>query len=181
MIWNRVNWYARKHGITNDEVKNDIKIEADILFCRAVETFNPSRGSFSTHLYTRLTGHLPKAMTTKRHMSALSIIQATELLGDSKIPYDELFVMTNETSTILIEANKELTETTCALLEYIIKIARDGIGKVIPPYSKTIKKAFEQDFGIFQWEIQTSWKELSQWFRSKRQFVSTVEHNISHV
>lgn len=181
LIWNRVNWYARKYGITNEEIKNDIKIEADVLFCRAVDTYNPHRGSFSTHLYTRLTGHLPRAMSTKRNRPTVPAICATDLIGDSEVTYDDLFVAMNEISTVIIEATGELSDSACALLNYIIEIARDGVGRVIPPYSRTIKKAFEQDFGIFQNEIHTAWKELSQWFRSKKRFVSVTTNAVSDV
>lgn len=163
MIWHHVNKYARSHGITDDMVKDDIKIEADLLFCKAMETYNPKRGKFSTHLYTTLAGRIPRSMSTLAYQPRLTTLPFDE---EESVSYIQ------ETSTLINEGAKELSELAYSMLDYLVDLAQQGTIEAPP----TLMQGIELSFNTFRHEISSAWDELSSWFKSKKQYVSREEH-----
>lgn len=134
---------------------SDIQSQAYLIFCKTVDSFNPTISTFSTYLYSRLRGlnNYCKTMTRRNHLEYLDIVE--------KYDFNK-FCNTIE----LIDNSLELSNDARKVLNYLLKRYWDYPGNErSKPGLFTVYRWYHYMYNWSYGRVKVAWEELELWWK----------------
>jgi hypothetical protein len=169
MLYKRAHEVSAKYKVEFSEVLSD----AYEIFCKAVNTYDDSIASFSTHLCCRLDATMNKSRTRRKIMK--SEVPPVNFAGES----DSIYPQYNEVGTDLImddqhyeiykcidrlESALELSDDAQQIIEFLLSREWEtpGINNRVPRFSAT-RQWVRRELKWPNKRIIGAWNEIGKW------------------
>lgn len=175
MLWKEAHKVARKFSALNR--LDEIKAEADYLFCLALKSYNAELASFSTHLYCRLkrlSAYTRKMLFVHGKFSAKApVIQTVAIESDEDKSVD---VLKDEhfCSTIEEVADKELSANASRMISFLLALDPEKLQalKDTSPCRSVVRAFYKENKAVTFTEAREAWQECRSWYRNHEEFVA---------
>jgi hypothetical protein len=170
MLWKEAHKVARKFNALNR--LDEIKAEADYLFCLALKSYNAELASFSTQLYyrlKRLSAYTRKMLCVHGRFSAKApVIQTVAVESDEEFK-DERF-----RSTIEEVADKELSANASRMISFLLALDPEKLQalKDTSPCRSVVRAFYKESKAMTVIEAREAWQECRSWYRTHKEFVA---------
>jgi RNA polymerase sigma factor (sigma-70 family) len=149
---NKAAWYfTRKIKKCNDrDTFEDLQAEGFLIFCKAVDSFNPEKASFSTFLYTCL-------------KNGLNSYVKTNYLKPDCVQFDDIFdyVVKNYDQAELFfnEALNEISDSSKEMLIFILSMDEKATRTLLQQYFVSTATFRKIQFDVVFEGLKKWWKE----------------------
>ena len=147
MIRSRAHKYSRTFGVDYDEVEG----EGFVIYCEAVKSYEPSKGSFSTYLWSEL-----------RRLRYFCIKYNNETgghLSDEAMEYMESRYEKPTFAEVLEDASCHLSEKAMCMFKWILERKWERKGVRLPSPHRA-----EVELGLSRGDAKNCWSEIKDYW-----------------
>lgn len=181
-------WKAHRHYHIDVE---ELRGQAYLVFCEAIERYDPNKASFSTHLFSRLRTVKDYASQERRKCQKETSFQAKEKREDNDVNVGLDYIGNGGTfglcagTDLIPEVRYEQVEEAMDRLETALDLSEDaqdildfligrewetpGINRV--PRLYTVKKYYRYWKGWMPQRTEKAWEEIRNWWLSRNHFL----------
>jgi len=157
MILGQAHALSNRYGVEFD----DIVSQGYLIFVKTLHTFDPKKSSFGTYLYNNLHDLNNYCKKQRRYNEHLKIVEEEMLIDQDKIRYDTFCE-----TLIRIKENKELSDKSIAILQYVLSREWDlpdkNFSKRKVSFSMVVRHFSPMKYHIS--ELHKSWEEIRKWW-----------------
>lgn len=161
LIRKRAHYYSEKFGVDYSELES----QGFLIYCECLETFDVSKATFSTYLYTQLNRLGDFVRTYNRQQGILIQDYYSDNSEEDKINREDTIVSRPdgvEVQELLNEAKSELSDGAYQLLVWIIRREWEGKYRRTPTISMAT-----QYFDCGRQKVEEFWKECKVFWNVK--------------